>query len=89
VRIARLAALAAAALLVVAASSRRDPVHAAPQDGDYAAARAELDQRLEKLRAQYHAFPQPADTPEEIGRLLKHDPTACAAFIRRALRYEP
>lgn len=48
-----------------------------------------LSEKIETLRREYNATPWPADTPEAIGKLLRHDPGACAGFVRRALRYEP
>jgi hypothetical protein len=48
-----------------------------------------LNERIEALRREYEATPWPADTPQAIGKLLKHDPGACAGFVRRAVRYEP
>ena len=54
-----------------------------------AAQREALQRSLEKLRGEYQAIEWPQETAAEIGRLLKHDPNACSAFIRGAVRYEP
>ena len=48
-----------------------------------------LDKKIDALRRAYEETPWPADTPEAIAALLKHDPGACAGFVRRGLRYEP
>jgi hypothetical protein len=62
------------------------PGRAADAAGDRIKA---LDAKVEALREEYAATAWPADTPEAIGKLLKHEPGAGAAFIRRALRSEP
>ena len=48
-----------------------------------------LPDRLADLATEYAALEWPASTPEEIGRVLGHDPGRCLGFVRRALRYEP
>ena len=50
---------------------------------------AAVAQKVEELRRAYDATPWAADTPQSIGKLLAHEPGACAAFVRRSLRYEP
>jgi len=55
----------------------------------YEHALAALHQRMQPLKQAYQAIDWPADSPQAIGKLLRGDPQACAAFLRERMRYEP
>ena len=55
----------------------------------YEPAKAALEERLAGLRKLYADTDWAATSPVELGRRLNRDPQACAAFLRRAVRYEP
>lgn len=67
------------------APAAADPVLRVPFDE----AKQHLDSQLAALRKEYAAAARPATTAADIGAVLRHDPYACWAFVRRALRYEP
>jgi len=64
------------------------PAGAAADAQKYESAKLALEQRLAPLRAAYNGTRWPATMPAEAGEALGHDPAACAAFLRRAARFE-
>lgn len=84
------AVIAAVIVLVVAwpsSASPSDRHDSSKQRCDRAI--AALHQRMQPFVQAYQATEWPADSPQEIGKLLHGDPRVCAAFVRTRLRYEP
>ncbi len=69
------------------ASASPEARPASPADPQ--AARAATRDRVASIGSEYAALDWPASTPEEIGRILGHDPGRSLGFVRRALRVEP
>ena len=85
---------AVAALIALVGSAEGSPAAAgatgaATSPLDYEKASSALRTRTEALRVAYQSLDWPADSPAQIGRLLRSEPQACRAFIRRAMRFEP
>ena len=68
---------------------KRDSVSATESPGTASGAQSPPPREVGALASEYAALEWPASTPEEIGRVLGHDPGRCLGFVRRALRYEP
>ncbi len=84
--------LFAAAFVLVLLKTDSTYTFAAPVPGgkeNYQKALAALDQKTAALREGLKELNWPADTPQAIGKLLKGNPDACTAFVRRAVRFEP